>query len=607
MTHFRHFAKQMFQWRGRLSLAVALAVFSAMGLGVGLLSLGPALSLILNPESGQALPQLAVNFNAEGHMFSIPQALIDVMPADRFDGVVFILMGIGCLTVVGGIANFLHAYLSGWIAVHTVARVRKQAFGHVLGLDLGRVLRGGSSEFVSRIVRDAEALQVGLTVLMGKSIANLSKGLAAFVVACVFDWKLVIIALFVLPILAFILQRIGRRVRKGSRTSLGLQQTLLRISSEAVQGLRSVKVNTAEQSVESRFSESNDHLIKAEMKVRIARALMSPLMEILAIIVLGTLAAIAAKSIIDGVLDFDRFLLSIGSLAVAGSSLKPLSGMVAQIQASEAPAQRLQEILSIPCEEAVEGQPLPAHSQTIVYDDVTFSYDQQGEPTIKNISFTIDHGERVAVVGPNGSGKTTLLSMLPRLLKPQSGSILIDDVDIAQVGLHSLRSQISVVTQETVLFHGTIAQNIRFGTDATTEQVIDAAKHAHAAEFIESMRGQYEADVYESGTSLSGGQRQRLAIARAMLRDPAILVLDEATSQIDAESESMINDTLERFCDSRTVLIIAHRLSTVQMADRIIVLDKGELIDSGTHSELLDRCDVYKRLAQTQLVTASDE
>ena len=606
MTHFRHFAKQMFQWRGRLSLAVALAVFSAMGLGVGLLSLGPALSLILNPESGLSLVQLAVNFNAEDHMFSIPQALIEVMPADRFDGVMFILMGIGCLTVIGGIANFFHAYLSGWIAVHTVARVRKQAFGHVLRLDLGRVLRGGSSEFVSRIVRDTEALQVGLTVLMGKSIAQLSKGIAAFVVACVFDFRLVIIALFVLPILAFILQRIGRRIRKGSRTSLGVQQKLLRISNEAVQGLRSVKVNTAEQSLERRFSESNDQLIKAEMKVRIARALMSPLMEILAIIVLGALAAIAAKSIIDGVLDFDRFLLSVGSLAVAGSSLKPLSGMVAQIQAAEAPAERLQEILSIPSEEEEEGQPLPAHGQSIVYDDVTFYYDQQEEPSVKNISFTINHGECVAVVGPNGSGKTTLISMLPRLLKPQTGSILIDGAEMAQVGLHSLRSQISVVTQETVLFRGTIAQNIRFGTDATEEQVKEAARHAHAAEFIESMRGQYEADVYESGSSLSGGQRQRLAIARAMLRNPAILVLDEATSQIDAESEAMINDTLERFCDSRTVLIIAHRLSTVQMADRILVLDKGELVDSGTHAELLDRCDVYARLTQTQLVTASD-
>jgi ABC-type multidrug transport system fused ATPase/permease subunit len=191
-------------------------------------------------------------------------------------------------------------------------------------------------------------------------------------------------------------------------------------------------------------------------------------------------------------------------------------------------------------------------------------------------------------------------------LTPQEGAILIDDQDITDVDLHSLRSQIGVVTQETVLFRGTISENIRFGTEASIEEVREAAEHAHAAEFIDSMDGTYEANVYESGTSLSGGQRQRLAIARAMLRDPAILILDEATSQIDAESEALINDTLDRFCESRTVLIIAHRLSTVQMADRIFVLDRGKLVDSGTHSQLLERCDLYARLTQTQLVSSAD-
>jgi len=606
MTHFKHFAKQMLKWRVRLILAVALAIFSAMGLGIGLLSLGPALSLILNPESGQALPELAQQFNAENHLISIPQWLIKQLPVERFDGVMFILIGVACLTFIGGIANFLHSYLSGWIAVHTVARVRKQAFGHVLGLELGRVLRSGASEFISRIVRDAEALQAGLTVLLGKSIAHLSKGIVAFIVACVFDYRLVIIALLVLPILAIVLQRIGRRIRKGSKTSLVVQQELLRISNEAVQGLRTVKVNTAEQSIESKFSSENDRLIKAEMKVRIARALMSPLMEILSIVVLGGLAAIAAKSIIDGALDFDRFLLSIGSLAVAGGSLKPLSGMVAFIQASEAPAERLQDILTAPLEVETQQQPIQTHAETIVFDGVTYTYDDTSEPSIHDVSLTINHGECVAVVGPNGSGKTTLLSMLPRLLTPQSGTIFIDGVDIAGVDLHSLRSQIGVVTQETVLFRGTIEENIRFGLDASIDQVREAAEHAHAAEFIEAMDGSYDANVYESGTSLSGGQRQRLAIARAMLRDPAILILDEATSQIDTESEALINDTLDRFCESRTVLIIAHRLSTVQMADRIVVLDRGKLVDAGTHDELLSRCDVYARLAQTQLVSSSD-
>ena len=606
MKHFKVFAKRMFQYRVRLVLALGLAVFSALGLGIGLLSLGPALSLILDPEAGQSLFELATVFNADGHVVQVPQWLLSQLPQDRFDGVIFILIGIGCLTVVGGFANFLHQYLSAWIAVHVIAGVRDEAFGHVLKMDLGRVLRSGASEFVSRIIRDTEALQAGLTVLMGKSVAQFSKGFVAFLVACYFDYRLVIIALFVLPILAITLHQIGRRVRKGTKKSLAAQQELLRISNEAVQGLRAVKVNTAEQSVKESFSEVNQQVVRATMKVRTARALGSPLMEILAIAVLGTLAGIAAKSIIDGTLQFDMFLLSVGSLAVAGGALRPLAGLVTEIQASDAPAERLLHILHLPTEE-YSHEPIARHSESIVFENISYSYSEDTPPVLKNVSVSIPHGQRVAIVGPNGSGKTTLVSLLPRLLTPQSGAIRIDGTDIASVDLSSLREQLGVVTQDTVLFRGTIESNIRFGKEASREEVVNVAKQAHADIFINSIDGQYDAEVYEHGTSLSGGQRQRIAIARALLRNPSIMIFDEATSQIDSESESLINDMLGMYCEGRTVLLIAHRLSTVQSADRILVLNQGELVGDGTHDELLSSCDLYRRLAETQLVTASHE
>ena len=416
-----------------------------------------------------------------------------------------------------------------------------------------------------------------------------------------------IIAILVFPILIFMLQKIGSKVRRGTKASLDAQQELLRISNEAIQGLRAVKVNTAEQAVEDSFGDVNKQVVRAELKVRFVRALASPLMEMLAIIVLGSLAAIAAKSIIDGSLNFDRFLLSIGSLAVAGSSLRPLTGLVTSIQAADAPADRLLKVLNTPVEDNRTRQKLDRHSTSIIFDDVTFSYSNDATPAILNISVTIPHGQRVAIVGPNGSGKTTLVSLLPRLLRPQVGSISIDGQDIATVDLHSLREQMGVVSQDTVLFRGTIQDNILFGSKAGQSAVEIAAKQAHAHEFISEMVGGYGAEVYEHGTSLSGGQRQRLAIARALLRDPSILIFDEATSQIDSESENLINDTLVQFCDGRTVLLIAHRLSTVQSADRILVLDKGSLVGDGTHNELLSSCDLYQRLVETQLITANHD
>jgi ABC-type multidrug transport system fused ATPase/permease subunit len=617
MTNFRRFAKQLLHEKAALFWAMVFACFSAGGLAAGLLGMGPMLKIILNPDEGKSLAQLAQEHNDTSPAIGVPQSIVALLPTDQFRSILLIIGGIGLLTVLGGIANFLHQYLSQTVVTRAIARIRRQTFEHVIFMPLSRVTSRGPSEFVARIIRDTAELQRGMIALVSKTVTSILKGLGALVVACIVDWQITLIAIPTILLLGIVLRKLGKRIRRGTRGSLKAQEGLLRVSTEALQGLRTVKSNTAEHEAFRRFNVMNEEAVRHELKVRTARALSSPLIEILTTLVVLLLALIAVKSILSGAKTLDDLTWTLGSLAIAGASIRPLTGLINEIQAAAAPADRLADVMGETTEDGVGAKPQTAtvrHSRSIEFANISFTYPGADEPALKDVSLNILHGERIAIVGPNGCGKTTLLSMLPRLLTPESGQIMIDGCDIAQMNLRALRTQIGVVTQETVLFRGTIADNIAFGLDdVTREAITDAARRAHAHEFIQRLAsttekpGGYDADVLEQGASLSGGQRQRLAIARAILRDPAILILDEATSQIDAESESHINQAIAEFCKSggtRTALVIAHRLSTVLNADRIVVMDNGSVIDQGRHEQLLDRCELYRRLSRTQLVAA---
>jgi ABC-type multidrug transport system fused ATPase/permease subunit len=604
---FWRLTRELLHERAVLIGAMAFAFISAAGMGVGLLAILPIMKVVIAEENRKSLADLARDYNAGDPFLAIPAGMIDVLPADPFQGVAMIVAAMIVLTAIGATANFLHAFLTGTVAAKTVARIRQMAFERAVHMPLGRVVERGPSEFVARVVRDAAEIQRGFIALTSKAVAHLTKAFAALILALYIQWQLTIVAIPTALVVGVIVRKFGKRIRRGARGSLAAQEGLLRVSTEALQGLRAVKASTGETEASRRFSEINDEVVHHELKIRTARAVASPLLESLMVVVLAGLALLAAKLILDDVLPFPRFMFVMLALGIAGTSFRPLAGLVTEIQASAAPAVRLCEILDEDIEEdpSVERPALPRHAKSIEIDAVTFSYPGADEPALRDVSLTIEHGARVALVGPNGSGKTTMASLLPRLLVPKAGRVLVDDTDIASVSLPSLRRQIGVVTQETVLFRGSIASNIAFGMEHRNRAaIVDAAKRAHADEFISALPGGYDADIAEQGASLSGGQRQRLAIARAILRDPALLILDEATSQIDASSEEHINAALAEFCDGRTAVIVAHRLATVLNADWIVVMDEGRIVDRGTHAELLDRCSLYQELTRTQLVNA---
>ena len=606
MNDFWKLSGRMLRYRGLLAWALVMATLSAAGLGAGIVGVGPVLDSVMGNETN--LRQMATDLNASSWVAGrLSESWIERLPQDPFVSVVWIMIGLGVLTVFGATANFLHAYFAMTIVQRTIAQLRRELFGRVIHLPLRQIAEGGSSDAISRIVNDPQSLALGMTALVSKSMAQLTKGLAALVAAFVVDWRLSGVALVVAPVLYTIIRKLGKRIRRASRAALQSQALLYGATAEVIQGLRVVKVHTNERHESGRFHKINKQVLRELLRVRFARALASPLVEVVSIMALGVLSLVAIKAIHDGQLDSAKFVLAIGALGVAGASLKPLTGLVTDIQQSSAAATRIAQLLNEAPEErdGAKRPRLPRHAREVAFEGVSLTYPGANRPAIDDVTLKIAHGRTVAFVGPNGCGKTTLLSLVPRLFDPDAGVVRIDGRDVREVGLRSLRSQIGVVTQETVLFRQSVRQNIAYGARGVDEaMIVRAAEKAHAHQFIEKLPQGYDTMLGDQGMTLSGGQRQRLAIARAILRDPAILILDEATSMIDSDSESHIAAAIAGFAVGRTCLIVAHRLSTVVSADEIVVMNHGSIVDRGSHSELLERCELYRQLARNQLFSS---
>lgn len=612
----------MLAFRGRIALALLCAFFAGGSLAVGLLGSTPIIDGIFKEQ--KPLPEVARAINAEGGLapgVEIPAWLIERLPATPWNGIALLVSVLAIIAVVGAVFQFLHIYLSLTVVHQTVMRVRRRAFRSLLFMPLLSVQQGGvpdgsdrekplgSADAVSRLIADAEQLSYGLEALLSKAVTQITKGVGALVFAFVVNWWLTLIALLIGPAVFGVIRYFARRIKKAARRAMGHRSEMLSIATEAAQSLRVVKAYTGERRAAARFGVANRRAYRQMLKARTARALSKPLVEVLGVFMLGFLVLVAFKAIDDGHIEPADFVKVLGGLLVAGAALKPLTGLINDIQISAGAAERLEALIDAEAEAGHESglARLPRHASSIAFEDVAVRYPGAAEPALRGVSLEIRHGERVAIVGPNGSGKTTLLGLLYRVYDPTDGTVRIDGHDLRGVSVRSLRRQIGLVSQETVLFEGTIRENIAYGMpSADDEEIVDALEKARAIEFVREMPGGLDAAVAERGVSLSGGQRQRLAIARAILRDPSILILDEATSMVDSASEAEIGRAMAGFARGRTTIAVAHRLSTVRDADRIVVMEAGGIADIGPHGELLARCELYAELVRTQLADDGD-
>ncbi|MEE9403470.1 MAG: ABC transporter ATP-binding protein [Algisphaera sp.] len=613
MHDFWQLARTMGRYRGLLILAVLAATLDAAtafaGFGLLRVVIGQTFAdppvtmhdavaeIVNNPDMPSWIPDLS--------------GLVAWIPADLFWGFAISLLLVIPLTLFGSAMRFTHAALSYTVGLRSVMRIRQKAYFRMLHVPADQNDNIGAADRLSRLMSDTARLGTGFSTLMGRAVRDSLMGVVFLIWAMLIDWTLTSIFLLALPLVGIAMRKFGKKVRRASKYSLQQYAEMTQAAQESMQSPAVVRVHNAEGYERRRFNTINRAVLREEMKARTARALSSPVIELLA------LTGLIAVSLIAGWYVFrqqsaqpkDVFWV-LAALGVAGASVKPLANLNNDLQDAGAAARRVNEILNAPVEPNLRGAfkdpqagiTLPRHHTSLAFDNVTYRYPKANDLALRGISLTLPYGCSAAVVGTNGSGKSTLLNLVPRLTCPTSGRVLIDGVDLATVRLRSLRDQISVVTQQTILFEGSISDNIAYGRRETPRaDIVAAAQAAFAHDFITRLPEGYDTLLGEGGSGLSGGQRQRLCIARAILRDPAILIMDEATSQIDAESEAQIAAAVRTLRAGRTTLTIAHRLSTVVECDPIVVMNDGQIIDQGTHRELLERCDIYQVLVKNQM------
>ena len=533
------------------------------------------------------------------------------LPTTPFGTLMAVCLFVVVCTVVKGVFRIWNGIAVSRLGCQVGYDLRMQFYSKVLRLDMSNFTESGRGDIMNRCTTDLNSISAGVQRLFGQALLEPLQVIVCLSIAAYISWQLLLLTLFIAPLAGYSIHWLGKALKRTHRKAMQELSMIYETLSETLGGIKLIKAFTMEPAEHNKFEKSSKEYYRKQMRIATYNAIVSPLVETLGItmvlvasvmggyLVLGQHTHILGIKISDIALTHGDMSIFFAMLAGMSDPARRLSGEFSNVQQAVAAADRVYEVLDR--EQKIVETPnpvaLPALKRSLRFENVSFQYNAE-KPVLRGVSLDVRAGETIAIVGPNGCGKTTLLQLLPRFYDPSAGRVTFEGTDIKDVSLRDLRLRFGLVSQEILMFNDTVENNIRYGKpNATMAEIEAAARSAHAHTFItEKLPAGYQSLVGPSGSRLSGGQRQRISLARAILRDPEILLLDEATSQIDIESEQLIFEVLEKFSRDRTTFMITHRTSMISLADRVVVMDHGQIVDTGSHSELVKRCDLYRRL-----------
>jgi subfamily B ATP-binding cassette protein MsbA len=597
-------------WKKCVLLLVVTAIFASLS-GISLTLIPPFLHILFDEDAGVSEIERIVGDDNSSLIPDSVERYIEsaknhakriIYRGDLKERLARFCLIFFTLMIVKNIFGYLSAYMNYSLGETVLMRIRNELYGKIQQLPMSFFDRNKTGHLISRITNDVTMIRGAIVSGMASLIQNGLMTIIAITIIFYTSWKLSLLTIVLVPLNTLLIVIISRKLRKGSIRAQERMADITMVLQETISGVRVVKAFGMEGFERKKFSFFSDKYLREYVKMRKFAELARPSSEALGMIATVVVLWYGGNLVISGELDAANLMMFIGAMLWVANPIKQLSKLNSMIQEGLGCAQRVFSILDIPTEDESGGDvEISEFKEVIEYKDVTFSYND-GEAVLDRIDLQIAKGEMVAIVGVSGSGKSTLADLLARFYRVDSGSILLDGVDVQDIKLSSLRALMGIVTQETILFNDTVFNNIAYGVETCPmERVIKAAKAANAHEFISRMKDGYDTVIGDRGIQLSGGQRQRLAIARALVKDPQILILDEATSSLDVESEGLVQEAIDHLVKGRTTLVIAHRLSTVKSSDKIVVLENGKIVQEGIHEELIDDEGTYKRLYRMQI------